>query len=60
MACFNSSMLLKTPHRMLSGDLAKEALDHVEPRARSGREVQVTSFLRLAVSPFGRADGSML
>src|SRR5260221_11186321 len=25
----------------LSGDLGKEALDHVEPRAGSGREVQV-------------------
>src|SRR5271163_3373447 len=31
----------------LSGDLGKEALDHVEPRARRGREVQVKARMLL-------------
>src|ERR1700750_588848 len=31
----------------LSGDLGKEALDHVEPRARSRREVQVKARMLL-------------
>ena len=31
----------------LSGDLGKEPLDHVEPRAGSGREVQVKARMPL-------------
>ena len=30
-----------------SGDLGKEALDHVEPRARRGREVQMEARMPL-------------
>jgi hypothetical protein len=40
MACFNSSTLLKTPPRMRFL-VVFEALDHVEPRAGSGREAQM-------------------
>ena len=48
MACFSSATLVKTPRRMrLLGDLGKEALDHVEPRGRSRREVQVKARMPL-------------
>ena len=45
MACFSSSTLLKTPRRF--GDLGKQALDHVEPRAGRGREVQMEARMPL-------------
>ena len=47
MACFSSSTLLKTPRGCVSGDLGKEALDHVEPRAGRGREVQMEARMPL-------------
>jgi hypothetical protein len=41
-APFNLATLLKAPPAdAVSGDLGKEALDHVEPGRRGGREVQV-------------------
>jgi hypothetical protein len=38
----------------LSGDLGKEALDHVEPRAGSGREVQVKARMPLEPALYRR------
>ena len=38
----------------LSGDLGKEPLDHVEPRARSGREVQVKARMPLEPALYRR------
>jgi hypothetical protein len=57
-APFNLATLLKAPPAdAVSGDLGKEALDHVEPGRRGGREVQVEA--RVCLEPAFHGRGLM-